>query len=112
LRAGHLLVACEPEQRHHIRRSAQTHLQSRSRMKGSTAAEHQGLAQESSQLSAVVVGRVCCVLQVAVGTLRARKRPFCCKLKATHVREIKRGKKPKKNQSTPLTRDDDGLFFG
>ena len=46
-----------------------------------------------------------------MGTLTARKRPFCCKLKGTHVPEIKRGKEPKKNQSSPLTRDDDGLFF-
>jgi hypothetical protein len=79
---------------------------------GRTPFRPSALAQESSQFSAVVVGRVCCVLQVAVGTLRARKRPFCCKLKATHLPEIKRGKKPKKNQSTPLTRDDDELFFG
>jgi len=72
-------------------------------------AEHQELAQESSQVS--VVGRGCCVLQVAVGTSTARKRPFCCKRRESHVPEIKRGKKPEKNQSTPLTRDDDGLLF-
>jgi hypothetical protein len=111
LMAGRLFVACEPQKGDDIRCSAQTHLQSRFGMKESTEAEPQGLAQKSSQLSAVVVGRVCCVLQVAVGTLTARKRSFCCTLMETHVPEIKRGKKPKKNQSTPLTRDDDGLFF-